>query len=256
MNSNELEKKIPKIIHYCWFGRSKKNNNILKCIDTWKRILPDYQIIEWNESNFDTSYNEYVKEAYESKKYAFVSDVARLYALYNYGGIYFDTDIEVLTNIDPYLDSSMVLAFESESMLMSAFIATEKNNNTIKEFLEIYSSMNFLQEDGSFNIIANTVYLTELMEKNGLVLNNKKQILLDGTVVYPMDIFGAFDADNSCFVISNKTVLVHRCAASWADNKFRIIFKIKRTISVILGEKRYKQVRVWFKNFKRSEREL
>ena len=88
--------KIPKIIHYCWFGKGKKSELIEKCIASWKKYLPDYKIIEWNESNFDINSNIYCKEAYENKKYAFVSDYVRLYAVYNYGGIYFDTDLEVL----------------------------------------------------------------------------------------------------------------------------------------------------------------
>lgn len=242
-----MDEKIPKIIHYCWFGGKKKTKRILSYISSWEKYLPEYQIIEWNEDNFDINSNEYVREAYMSNKYAFVSDVARLQALYTYGGIYFDTDIEVRSSLDSYLDSSLILAFESNTILMSAFLAAKKNNNIIKEFLDIYSDMNFVNQDGSFNNIANTVYLTNIMKKRGLILDNNKQELLDGTKVYPMEIFGAFDADNSCFVISNNTVLVHRCLASWIDPKKRLMFKLKRIISAILGREKYKYLRVWYK---------
>ena len=100
------KQQIPKIIHYCWFGKGPKPELAIKCIESWKKYCPDYEIKEWNEDNFDLNYNAYVKEAYENKKWAFVTDVVRLYALVNYGGIYMDTDVEVIKPLDEFLTLS------------------------------------------------------------------------------------------------------------------------------------------------------
>ena len=110
MDSREI--RIPKTIHYCWFGRGEKPEIVKKCIDTWKDKLSDYEIIEWNEDNFDINQNDYVKEAYKAKKFAFVSDYVRVYALYNYGGIYLDTDVEVFKSFDDVLDNESFWGFE------------------------------------------------------------------------------------------------------------------------------------------------
>ena len=108
-----MDIRIPKVIHYCWFGRGKLPKLAKKCIKSWKKYLPDYKIIEWNEDNFDINSNQYVREAYEAKKYAFVSDYVRLYALYNYGGIYMDTDVEVIKSLDEFLIHEAFSGFES-----------------------------------------------------------------------------------------------------------------------------------------------
>ena len=109
--------KIPKIIHYCWFGRGEKPEIVKRCINSWKENLKDYEIIEWNENNFDININNYVKEAYENKKYAFVSDYVRVYALYNMGGIYFDTDVEVFKSLDEFLQEDSFWGFEEKDYI-------------------------------------------------------------------------------------------------------------------------------------------
>ena len=110
---------IPKIIHYCWFGGLDKPEKVQKYIDGWKNILPGYQIIEWNEKNFSIDYCRYTEEAYQRRKYAFVSDVARLYALKTYGGVYLDTDVEILKDFTSELDASEIFSFESDTLLMT-----------------------------------------------------------------------------------------------------------------------------------------
>ena len=126
-----MKEKIPKIIHYCWFGKGPKPELVLKCIASWEKYLPDYEIKEWNENNFDINSNIYCKEAYERKKYAFVSDYVRLYAVYNEGGIYFDTDLEVIKNMDVFLNNKAFTSKAPEELVLK-----EKNKlNEEKEEL-------------------------------------------------------------------------------------------------------------------------
>lgn len=246
-----LEKEsIPKIIHYCWFGKKEKPIEVKKNIENWKDKMPDYKIIEWNEKNFNINYNNYTKQAYKNKKFAFVSDVARLYALYNFGGIYFDTDIEVIKSLDEYLDDQMIISFESKDLLMTAFIAVTKKNKYIKEFLDIYNNKEFINKDKTLNLTPNTFYFTELMKSKGCIYDNKKQILLDNISIYPLEIFGAFDADESSFIITEETVLIHRCKASWMNKKDKIKLYIKKTLSKIIGYKKYKKLRSFLNKYR------
>ena len=138
---------IPKKIHYIWFGKGEKNDRIKHCIESWKKYLPDYEIIEWNEDNFDVNYNEFTKKAYEEKKWAYVSDVARLWILYNEGGIYMDTDVEVYKPLDEFLDNKGFTGFESVPHLSTATIGAEKGNPFIKLILDYYNCINFTLYD-------------------------------------------------------------------------------------------------------------
>ena len=125
---NEYKNEIPKIIHYCWFGKNEKSDLAKKCIDSWKKKCPDYQIIEWNEENFDITTNEYVYEAYMNKKWAFVSDFVRIFALYNNGGIYLDTDVEILKNMDEFLCNTTFFGFETIDKVSTGIIGAQKGN--------------------------------------------------------------------------------------------------------------------------------
>lgn len=134
---------IPKKIHYIWFGKGEKNERIKHCIDSWRKYLPDYEIIEWNEDNFDINYNDFTKQAYENKKWAYVSDVARLWILYNEGGIYMDTDVEVYKPLDEFLNQEGFIGFEDVNYLSTATIGAEKGNPIIKLILDYYNSIDF-----------------------------------------------------------------------------------------------------------------
>lgn len=138
---------IKKVIHYCWFGHNEKNDRIKHCIESWKKYLPDYEIIEWNEDNFDINYNDFTKQAYEQQKWAYVSDVARLWVLYNEGGIYMDTDVEVYKPLDEFLDNEGFTGFESVPHLSTATIGAEKGNPIIKLILDYYNSIDFKAYD-------------------------------------------------------------------------------------------------------------
>lgn len=220
---------IPKIVHYCWFGGNEKPTQVQMYIQSWKDKLPGYEFVEWNENNFPIDYCQYTIDAYNNKKYAFVSDVARLYALHNYGGVYFDTDVEVRKSLDDYLDADIVVSFESSSLLMTGFFASSINNEVIKGLLDEYQNRCFIQADGSLNTVANTVYLTEYLKRNcGLQVNCKEQTLEHNIKVYTYKLFGAFFADMSSFFIDENTILVHHCMASWQNRRFKVLFYLKK----------------------------
>lgn len=219
---------IPHIIHYCWFGRQQKPKVINNYIEGWKKLLPDYQFVEWNEDNFPIDFCKYTQEAYKLKKYAFVSDVARLYALCYYGGVYLDTDVELIKRFDDYLDKAkMIFSMESKTLLMTGFMAGEKECDIFKILLDEYEQRNFVNADGSLNCVANTVYLTNLMKKCGLTFEKKDQIIRDNIYIYNHKIFGAFNADTSTYDITDKTVLIHHCFASWKSRRYRIGHSLK-----------------------------
>jgi len=138
---------IPKKIHYIWFGKGEKNERIKKCIESWKKYLPDYEIIEWNEDNFNVNFNDFTKKAYDNKKWAYVSDVARLWILYNEGGIYMDTDVEVYKPLDEFLNEKGFIGFEDTHYLSTATIGVEKENPVIKYLLDYYNCIDFKMYD-------------------------------------------------------------------------------------------------------------
>lgn len=222
---------IPKLIHYCWFGKKTKPKSVLDKIDTWKKYMPDYKIIEWNEENFPVNYNNYTLQAYKKKKYAFVSDVARIYALEKYGGVYLDTDIEVLKNFSCYLTNSVILAYESSTTIMTGFLAGEANHIIWKELLKSYARRSFIDKEGKEDCTPNTVYITDYLKKNGYISGQKILDLVskqNNLTVYDTSLFGAFDADNSRVIISDDTVLVHYCFASWKPIRYRVFFKLQK----------------------------
>lgn len=199
---------IPKIIHYCWFGGKKKPQEIDNYINTWQKICPDYIIKEWNENNFDINYNKYVFEAYNAKKYAFVSDVCRMYALYNDGGIYLDTDVEVLKSFNSYLNNESFIGEEQKGLLLgTAVIGSEPKIQWIKDFLSLYDGISFVQHNGMFDILPNTSRLTKFLKTYQDSRPN----------VYPVDYFCAKDYKSGEVEITKNTVCIHHYAASWVE---------------------------------------
>lgn len=239
---------IPKLIHYCWFGRGKMPEHLKQYMVTWKRILPDYKIMEWNEDNFDVDSSiAYVREAYAAQKFAFVSDYVRLKVLYDYGGIYLDTDIEMIKSPENLLkDASMVIGFETETKLITAFIASEKGNIIIADFLNRYATRHFLLENGDYDLTPINDKFTELLVQYGMKINNTRQSIGDGVEIYPYVVFCGQDIENSHLKIEESTCTIHRFQASWVKQSFWVRLKYRviiRILQKILGCNRYDQVK-------------
>lgn len=230
---------IPKKIHYCWFGRKELPDLAKKCIQSWKTHLPDYEIVEWNESNFDISSNKYVYQAYIEKKYAFVSDYARFHILYNEGGIYMDTDVEVIKSLNIFLTHNVFMGFEGNNGVNPGLIiGAVKYNPIINEILNNYLNFNFIYDDGSLNLTTVVKYTTDVLIKYGLVLNGKKQEI-NGITIYSNDYFCPLDYKTKKMTITTHTHTIHHYSASWYSpyQKFKMhIIKLlgHRTTSLIL----------------------
>lgn len=179
---------IPKIIHYCWFGKGEMPKLYKKCMESWKRILPEYEIKCWNEETFDINSIQYVKDAYENRKYAFVTDYVRLYVLYNYGGVYLDTDVEVVKPLDRFLNDEAFSGFEKKDGVPTGIMAAEKGNSVILALLNDYNSMSFINSDGSLNLTTNVITITNYFVANGIKLNGKYQVI-NGFHMYPQRYF-------------------------------------------------------------------
>ncbi|MCI5733828.1 MAG: glycosyl transferase [Tenericutes bacterium] len=229
---------IPKIIHYVWVGNNPKPKDIKKCMKTWKKHLKDYKIIEWNESNFDISSHPFVKKAYEAKKWAYVSDYIRMYAIYNYGGIYLDTDVLVLENFDKFLNNKVFVGFERENYPFTAVFGAEKKNKFIKKLLDYYDNLDAYNFDFENN---NTISVSNiLINEYGCSKENKEQLLKDGIKVYKDDIL--------CNPSKNSTT-VHIFTGTWLEGikplKRKIVTALKTNI------KTKKQAEIYRKIFMR-----
>jgi len=219
---------IPKIIHYCWFGRNPLPELAQKCIASWKKYFPDYEIKEWNESNYDVHKIPYISEAYNAKKYAFVSDYARFDILFQYGGIYFDTDVEVIKPFEDILKNGGFMGFESTGSVATGLgIGCNAGLGIIYQILQLYKSIHFINSDGSYNLHTVVEYVTDILKKNGLKEENIIQ-QFEGFIVYPTDYFCPFSLKTYTLIITNNTHSIHHYDASWISinekkwKKFRI----------------------------------
>lgn len=234
---------IPKIIHYCWFGPAQKPQDVLAYIDSWHKVFPDFEIMEWNETNFDVNICSYSLQAYREKKYAFVSDYARLWALNEYGGLYFDTDIEAIKSVEPLFENTkLLLGFEDNEKIMTGFIGACKEHPIIKELLDIYETKSFYLPNGDLDTTPNPVLFTQVLTQHGLIPNGKKQSFSIGAVAYPVDYFSAIDMSVQRLCVTENTYLIHHCMASWYDSKGRRKRKIKKVLVNIMGEKLFKKL--------------
>lgn len=235
---------IPKIIHYGWFGGKEKSKFINQCIGTWKKFLPDYEIKEWNEQNFNMETHLFAKEAYAAGKYAFVSDYLRVYVLYHYGGIYFDTDIEILENFDNKLvNASFVMAFEQPDTLMTGFMAAGRENPVIKQFLAYYDNLSFYDENGAMRLTPNPDILAGIATNFGIVFNGQYQESGEGIRIFPNEVFGGYDVYNMVYRITENTVLVHHYTASWRTFREKMLIKSRKTFLKLFGAKAYRKMR-------------
>ena len=206
---------IPKIIHYCWFGGNPLPPLAIKCIDSWKKYLPEYEIKEWNENNFDVEEYQFTKEALVCKKYAFVSDVCRLHALKIFGGVYMDTDVEVLKPLDIFLHHTAFSGFENESIVPTGIMASEKGGLWIKNLLTFYDNRPFLLENGEMNLISNTISITNMMKEKGYKMNNRFQEIEDYVAFYPNEYFCPKSYYTGEINLTENSYCIHHFAGSW-----------------------------------------
>ncbi|WP_078545754.1 glycosyltransferase family 32 protein [Litchfieldia alkalitelluris] len=239
----ENRNKIPKIIHYCWFGEKDKPGIVKKCIESWNKYLIDYEIIEWNEDNFDISSIPYVNQAYQSKKFAFVSDYVRVYALYNYGGIYLDTDVEVFKSFDNLLHHDSFWGFEQENYIATSTIGATRENTIIKSFLESYKNKDFKLGDGSFNETTNVAFITKMLEEMGLVRDGSYQKINDNDCIYPQTHFSPYDYINCRVLKTCQTYTIHHFYKSWLPFRTRVKTVIKLIVAKIIGGENILRIR-------------
>ncbi len=210
---------ISKKIHYCWFGPKCIPQRELDCIESWKKYLPDYELVFWNEDNFDVNSVEFCQQAYKSGYYAFVSDYVRAYALYNYGGIYLDTDVEVFEGFKQEIEkNSATLGFENKTMIGTAMMAFSERHCIPAALVEYYEKNQFLLANGTFNKTANPFILTEHLKSLGLIQNNSFQ-RVNGVKIYPRDYFFPKLLEDDVFALTNNTLSVHKFSASWLTDR-------------------------------------
>ena len=220
-----------KVIHYCWFGNKPLPKLAKKCIKSWKKFLPDYEIIEWNESNFDVNITKFSKQAYDAKKWAFVSDVARIYALKKMGGIYFDTDMIVTKNIDSLLENEVFAGWESEYNVAVGVLGVKNpNNELINKIWDFYCENEF-SEENVYSLSIPTILSNILKRDYGLKFDHlNNQVLKNGITIYARDYFYPISSDNTPNMFTNRTCMIHYYVGSWIPQseqkriKFQMIF--------------------------------
>lgn len=235
---------IPKIIHYCWFGRNPLPTSALKCIDSWRKYLPDYEIREWNEDNFDVNIILYTRHAYEAKKYAFVSDYARFWILYNYGGLYFDSDVEVIKPFDDIVSNGSFMGMEIDGIKNGSPIAinpglgigAEKGHPFYAKVLKGYEQLDFYLSDGKRNGYTMIPMITDMLVEKGLLANGKLQRVED-IAIYPSCFFNPYNSITGELSLSEETHSIHWYSASWGGSP-KYLIQFKRLIRRIIAKLR------------------
>lgn len=223
---------IPKIIHLCWMSGDPFPSDIQKCIDSWKRILPDYEIWLWDTKRFDLSTSVWVTEAHDKKKYAFCADYIRMYALFNYGGVYLDSDVEVLRSFNDLLTLPYFIGYESKQYFEAAVIGAEKGNPFIGDVLAYYKDRHFVKENGSLDIqIIPEVMMNVTNSKwKRVLINEISDFINDPTIinVFPYDWFSPIDSTGKRYVlrVSKNTYCIHHFASAWVDWRVKLLVKI------------------------------
>lgn len=212
---------IPKRIHYMWLGKKQIPENLQKCIDSWKKYCPDYEIIQWDESNYDISKNSYMQQAYEAGAYGFVPDYARLDILYQYGGIYMDTDVEVIRSLDDMLYQQAFCGVEKwQTINFGGCSGAIQGYEAIRKFMIEREKISFIKEDGKQNRNTCGFYDTNVALQNGYIINGKTQNVM-GINIYAFDYFHAYDYMSGQTCKTEHTYSIHRFNGGWLDEKMR-----------------------------------
>lgn len=212
---------IPKTIHYCWFGRNPKPKLAKKCIKSWKKYCPDYTIIEWNEDNYDISAAPlYVRQAYDAKKWAFVTDYVRLDVIYRSGGIYLDTDVEVLRSLDPFLSNKVYFGLENAQYVATGLgFGAEKGSPILAEMMADYQDIPFILPDGSFDQVTCPVRNTNVLMHHGFQSSGLEQLLDDTIHIYPKPFFNPWNVKEARFEFEKDTASIHWYSGSWCPDE-------------------------------------
>ena len=236
---------IPKIIHYCWFGHNPKPEIVLSCIKSWKEYMPEYEIMEWNEENYDVNKSTFIKEAYEQKMWAFVSDYARFDIIYHFGGIYFDTDVKLLKAIPTdILERTNFTGFETAGKVSPGLVYADKEKGNItKQILDKYNAMHFVFDPKFENMTVNTI-VTSVLEPLGLIKNSTFQVI-GGLTIYPPSVFCAFDQDVKEIDIKEDTVSVHLYAGTWTVDTPKK--KLRKYLKKIFGVEGYRKLLILYR---------
>lgn len=223
---------IPKIIHYCWFGGKPLPSDVLKCIKTWKKYCPDYEIKRWDESNFNVKAHPFMKAAYEAKAWAFVSDYARLKVIYDNGGIYLDTDVELIKNLDFLLKNPCYIGIQQNELLCTTGLGfgAEKSSPIVKKMMDCYDTITFYEQEKSTFACP---WLNDRVIRSYGAISNEKITYLEAVTIYPPSFFDPLSTGNTPNLLCNDTVSIHHYAATWAGNKQRWKRKIARAIGEV-----------------------
>lgn len=209
---------IPKIIHYCWFGGKEMPELALRCIASWKKYLPDYELRLWDESTFDLDMYPYAREAYEHHKFAFVTDVVRLWALERFGGVYMDTDVEMLRPLGNLMMLPAFTGYEASmaNAPVTGLMASAPHGVWVSEQLAYYEGRHFVRADGSLDLTTNTVTIAHIMQKNGFVINGKYSVYKNDMHIFPVDYFCPLTSTRVLKITEN-TYCIHHFAGSWIE---------------------------------------
>lgn len=222
---------IPKVISYCWFGGNPLPENVKKCIESWKKYCPDYEIIEWNDNNYDVTKIPYIKAAYKEKKWAFVSDYARLDIINMYGGIYLDTDVELVKPLDGLLEYESFWSIEKGSIVINTGLGfgAKAGDINIKKMLKVYQNTSFYNKDGSLNTTPCTAYTTKYFEKYGYQKIDKIQNI-HNAIILPSDYFCPMNFYDGSMTITDNTVGIHWYDMSWFGKSDKKIHEVENLI--------------------------
>ena len=251
------EDKIPKIIHYCWFGGGEKNETVKKCIASWEKFCPGYKIIEWNEANYDLSRtNVYVKQAFKHKKWAFVADYARLDILYTYGGLYFDTDVELVRPPDELLKDNTFFGLEDALAVNTGIgCGSTKNAPVLKKIMEEYENISFIDKKGKINYTTCVEITSNLLIKYGLKPENKNQCLFvdDKAIsIYNSEYFCPQQLRSVEINVTDKTISIHHYDGSWKSpmeyTKTTLKIFVRKMVDMVFGIGTYNKIKMKIKS--------
>lgn len=240
---------IPKIIHYCWFGGGELGERERNCIDSWRRICPDYEILRWDESNYDVRKNKYMSDAYDEGMWAFVSDYARVEIVCEYGGLYFDTDVELIRSPDELLDCGLFCGWENRDVIAANAIGFSYDNSVnfglgfgavpnhpvLKDLLSLYERLSFYKEEGSLNLLACPVYQTEVLKRYGLDDAVATRQTLGDIEVYPEEWFSPKSQLTGQIRLTENTVSIHHFSMTWQSPVMRHLQRVEWGLIDIFG---------------------